>query len=187
MGCTKKYPRFLVCVPDTSPPSDAWPSFLCKVDHNDSLRVNTSNQPWPSSQPLHILSLLWTKTAWWSRKMSRNEGWSPAPHVRSKKDCYFSPADFVIMVSCYAIYTREKKISPQQTQYHGVLRYYQALLRYIHQILLCRIRDLICEGLLFCANNVWNDCVVLVRVRPTHEHLGRYIFLFSNTVVHLLT
>lgn len=50
-----KYPKSLVCVPDTSPPSDAWPSFLCKVDHNDSLRVNTSNQPFPPppSQPLH--------------------------------------------------------------------------------------------------------------------------------------
>lgn len=81
----------------------------------------------------------------------------------------------------------KRKFCSPQTPHRGVFRYYRVLLRQIGWTLLCRTKDLICDGLLFCANNVWNDCVVLICVQLTLEHLGRYIFLFSNKVVHLLT
>lgn len=39
-----KYPKSLICVPDSSL-RDSWPCFLCKVDNIDSLLANTSSQP----------------------------------------------------------------------------------------------------------------------------------------------
>lgn len=179
-----KYPKFLICVPDTNPPRDAWPCFLCKVDHNDA-----SNQPCPppSPRPLHyICPLLWTKTVWWSVS-TPNKWWSPASHVKQQKG-QLSPPTLLISSSWFLAmqYPKREKIQPPTNSISGCFEVLPGPPPLLTLNVLCRTRDLICEGLIFCAN-VWNDCVVLVCVRPTHEHLGRYIFLFSNTVVHLLT
>lgn len=85
----EKYPKSLICVPDSSL-RDSWPCFLCKVDNIDSLLANTSSQPYslPSSWPLHFFPFLYTKTVWWSVQ-APNKSWSPASHMRSKKDSSF--------------------------------------------------------------------------------------------------
>lgn len=107
-----KYPKFLICVPDTNPPRDAWPCFLCKVDHNDA-----SNQPCPppSPRPLHyICPLLWTKTVWWSVS-TPNKWWSPASHVKQQKGQLSPhPPYFFIMVSCYAISKKRENSTPHK-------------------------------------------------------------------------
>lgn len=125
-----KYPKFLICVPDTNPPRDAWPCFLCKVDHNDA-----SNQPCPppSPRPLHyICPLLWTKTVWWSVS-TPNKWWSPASHVKQQKG-QLSPPPSLFLHHGFLLCNiqKERKFNPPQTPYQGVLRYYQALLRYLH-------------------------------------------------------
>lgn len=170
-----KSPKSLVCVPDTSPPRDVWPRFLCKVDHNDSLHVNTSTFT-AIPAPLHYVCP--------SAQKQCGELWSlPVILKKEKKDDLLLPGSFSLLIlSSWFLamqYPPERRFTTPYTPHRCVLRYYRALLCYKHWTLLCRTRDLICEGLLFCANNVWNDRVVLVRVRLTHMSiLGDIYFCF---------
>lgn len=124
-----------------------------------------------------ICPLLWIRTVWWSVSTPRDDGGAPASRVRSKKGRSFL---LLILSSWFlAMQCPQQKIQPLMNSIPRVLRCYRAL-RYILWTLLCRIRDLICEGLLFCANNVWNDCVVLICVQPhTWASWEIYIFVFQ--------
>lgn len=160
---------------------DARPCFLCKVDHDYSLQVNTSNQPLSppiiSALTLRLLCcpnkkkngvMIWVGFLWL--------GWSPVSHVRSKKNC--SPLFFNFKSCFLAMQYPREKLNSLQTPYQGVLRYYWTLLCYRHLTLLCRKRDLVCDGLLTCANNVWNDCVVPIWPH-TQASWEIYIFVFQ--------
>lgn len=104
--------------------------------------VNTSKQLFPltifAALTLHVLCL-WTENivmTW----VDRVEFWLPDYHVR---DClpphilWFCHHGFLLC----NVHKRN-------------LRFYWAFLK----TLLWKIRDLICDELLFCANNIWNNC-----------------------------
>lgn len=140
----------------------------------------TSPFPLPSFQPLHyVCHLLQTKK--WCDDLSS----LPVMRMISCFPCkeqkgLLSPSFifFLIMFSCYAISTRE--IKHPANSISGRLEILPALLRYRRLTLLCRKRDLVCDGLLTCANNVWNDCVVPICVRPhTRASWEIYIFVFQ--------
>lgn len=170
-----KYPKSLVCVPDTSSSRVARLSFLCKVDHNDSLHVNTSNHhpsPYTTSALLSEQRLLVIKDdllfPMWGAK------WTAFP--------------FLILLSWFlAMQYPPEKIKSHTVFISGCLEVFPDppplhTLNFTVQ----NKRFHMWRTSFLCQQRLeW--CVVLICVRPTHEHLGRYIFLFSNTVVHLLT
>lgn len=169
-----------------SPARDVWPSFLCKVDHNDSLHVNTSNQPLP--EPYNYPSP-YTTSALFSEQKQRDNlcrllmiqddlllpVWG---HGKKKKGQLF-PHLLILSSWFLAMQYPQEKIQPLQSPCRGVLRYYRALLHCIHWTLLCRTRDLICEGRLFCANNVWNYCCTRLCTAHTWASWEIYIFIFQ--------
>lgn len=131
--------------------------------------------------PLHYICFFFFFFLSWNGVIvhfnSFGKGWLPVSHMKQQTDSaptLFSHYGFLL---CNP---KNREFNPLQTSYQVLLRSCQAFLRYVA----LTIRDLIREGILFCAN-VWNDCVVLVCVQLTHEHLGRSIFLFLKTVVHL--
>lgn len=105
-----KPPESLVCVPDARPPSDAGPSFMCKVEQNESLHINTSNRPFPNAIILFTTSapLSWTQCNKLCRLLViKDDLLIPMWGERGNA---LIPTVFVIMVSCYAI--SGEKIQP---------------------------------------------------------------------------